>query len=236
MLYGLHNRDYPTLWATRVLIAIAAEKGIALPWREFTGVVLEAAWNVGAQLAKMDTERSGNEQKASVGFPFNAEKRQSSEARFLEHMIGVPDRPSGPSGPIFSMKLAGLKRTGDSFLVAPTALATELLSRLEKAGVGLNSRPPYTAEAWLLFGEHLRKYLTADYDAWVRVLRVVAERPGRDELVARFASVWAGAAAGTNVAGYVSRGREWGLIAPKLDGGKYALTDEGRAVVEGRRK
>lgn len=233
ILYGLHNRDYPTLWVARSLLAMTAERGSAVPWLDFTAAILEAAWNVGAQLAKMDAERAADEQKASVGFLVNSEKRQSSEARFLEHMVGVPDRPSGPTGPLFAMKLAGIERAADTLVVAPTAEAITLWDRLVTAGFGSKDRPPHLPEAWRVFRDHLRSQLAEDYDAWMRVLAAIGEEPTREELIKKFAAEWAGAAAATNVSGYVSRGREWGLIALKLNDGQYVLSELGRSTVEG---
>lgn len=231
ILYGLHNRDYPTLWAVRSLLAMSSERGSAIPWSDFTAAVLEAAWNVGAQLAKMDAERAADEQKASVGFPINPEKRRSSEARFLEHMVGVADRARGPTGPIFAMKLAGVNGVGEALVIAPTGEAIALWDRLVAAGFGSKDRPPHVPAAWDVFREHLRSQLSEDFDAWMRVLRAIDSQPTREELIEGFAREWAGAAAATNVAGYVSRGREWGLIAGKLQNGRYVLTEVGRTTV-----
>jgi hypothetical protein len=233
ILYGLHNRDFPTLWVARSLLTMASERRAPLPWPEFISTVMEAAWNIGAQLARMDVERGADEQKASVGFPANAEKRHSSEARFLEHMVGVPDRPSGPTGPLFAMKLAGVERKTDAFVVvAPTCEARVLWQRLLSAGFGTKERPPHPPEAWWVFGEHLQSHLRGDYNAWMRVVRAIGDGPMRDELITRFSAEWAGAAAATNIAGYISRGREWGLVEPKLREGRYVLTKLGRLAVE----
>lgn len=232
ILYGLHNRDYPTLWVARSLLGMASERGGLIPWSDFIAAVLEAAWNIGAQLARMDSERTADEQKASVGFPSNSDKRQSSEARFSEHMVGVPDRHFGPSGPLFAMKLAGTDRAADrTLIIAPTRQAVELWKLLLAAGLGTNERPPHPPAAWRAFREHLQLTLAEDYAAWMRVLTGIDRAPTRDDLVTHFSDEWVGAAAATNVAGYVSRGREWGLVEPKLKEGRYVLTDLGREAI-----
>ncbi len=230
MLYGLHNRDYPTLWAAHSLISMATSRGGPIPWPEFLSNLLEAAWKIGAQLATADEERASDEMKAAIGFPTNAEKRQSSEARFIEHMVGMPDREGGPIGPLFAMKLAGAGPASTGYVVAPTDKGSELLNSL--AAVGLVARPPHVDQAWRAFRGHLRATLPDDYGAWLGILRTLVEMPTRQGLLRRFAAEWPGAAASTNVAGYISRGREWGLVEPKLSEGRYALTELGRREVE----
>jgi hypothetical protein len=232
LLYGLHNRDYPTLWALHRLLSATFERGAPMPWHEYLTFVLDAAWSQGAQLAGMDSERGEAEMKASVGFPLNREKRQSAEARFVEHMVGSIDEHRGPSGPLFALKLAGTRRDDNGFVVAPTPEADELMKFLEASA--LMPQPPHPESAWRVFDTWLRAALPDDYDAWMRVLKEVAATPTREEIVARFAADWSGAAAATNVAGYVSRGREWGLVEPKLRDGRYALTERGQRELEGR--
>lgn len=227
-LYGLHNRDYPTLWAALSLLKMAGEKSEQLRWREFLAAILDAAWKVGAHLAKLDTERGSEELKTAIGFPTNPDKRQSSEARFVEHMLGVADREGGPRGPLFALQLAGTKQADMDFLVAPTEEARLVLPRLISAGFAASVAPPHPEAAWRVFRDHLRMSLAEDYFAWIRVLRPLAERPTRDELVRHFTDEWPGAAAATNVAGYVSRGREWGLVESKLIEARYALTELGK--------
>src|SRR5262249_51534594 len=153
---------------------------------------------------------------------------------FLEHMVGTPDRQAGPTGPLFAMKLAGMKREGATIVVAPTRQAGALWDALAGAGFAAKERPPHPGEAWHIFRGLLQLSLPEDYEAWMRVLRSVGQGRKRDDLIAEFSSEWAGAAAATNVAGYISRGREWGLVDPKLKEGRYMLTDLGRRAVEER--
>src|SRR5436309_86704 len=44
-LYGLHNRDYPTLWAAASLASMVAASGAPISWAEYRRRVAEAAWN-----------------------------------------------------------------------------------------------------------------------------------------------------------------------------------------------
>ena len=228
-LYGLHNRDYPTIWATHRLLTATFERNAPMPWSEYLAFVLDAAWTQGANLAGMDSERGDGELKASVGFPLNRPKRQSAEARFAEHMVGTIDLVRGPAGPIFALKLAGARRDGKGYVVAPTPEADVLMRLLE--ATGLMPQPPHPEASWRAFSVYLRASLEDDYGAWRRVLTEIKQTPSREELVAQFASAWPGAAAATNVAGYVSRGREWGLVEPKLREGRYALTERGQREI-----
>ena len=232
-LYGLHNRDYPTLWAALSLIEMAAMERKPISWSKFTTAILDAAWKIGTQLARLDQERGSQEMKAAVGFPLNREKRQSSEARFLMHMVGTASGDAAPSGPLFAMQLAGLERsmTGE-LTVAPTEKGISLCRSLVSSGLG--ARPPHPETAWEAFGDHLNACLPDDYAAWIRVLQILAGEPTRDVIVGRFSKEWPGAAAATNVAGYVSRGREWGLVEHRMMGDRYALTERGRDELEAR--
>jgi hypothetical protein len=234
-LYGLHNRDYPTLWATHSLLAMSDRHGGPLKWNDFLRSVVDAAWKVGAHLAKLDLERSVIAMKAAIGFPANREKRQSAEARFIAHMLGVAVRESRPTGPIFALQLAGTQLEDETLLVAPTKQAAVLWERLAANGLAAKRHPPHPDGAWRVFSEHIQDVLPEEYETWMAVLKAVAERPTRDELVKRFSDRWPGSVADTNVGGYVSRGREWGLIAPKLIEGRYAPTSRAERELAERR-
>lgn len=229
-LYGLHNRDYPTLWVAFSLIKMVASNRGPIEWSQFADSILEGAWKLGAHLARLDRERAQHEMKAAVGFPINREKRQSSEARFMAHMAGSASQVGAPSGPLFAMQLAGTDSAGSGqMMVAPTEEGVALCRSLVASGLG--ARPPHTEAAWRAFRNHLKDRLPEDYAAWVRVLKFLATGPDRDALVGHFTEEWSGAAAATNVGGYVSRGREWGLVEHKLVDGHYGLTDRGRLEI-----
>lgn len=229
ILYGLHNRDYPTLWALDTLTQMAASSGNPPSYRDFLRTALDAAWNVGAQLEKLDRERSKGQLKAAVGFPTNAEKRESAGSRFTEHMLGVV-RDGKARGPLFAFGLAGVEVRDGEARLAPTPEALELLQAL--AASEIRARPPHSEPAWRAFQAHVRGYAQADFGAWMRVLRQIATGKERDDIVAAFVEEWPGSAAASNVYGYVSRGREWGLVGPELTEGKYRLTCRGEQALE----
>lgn len=222
-LYGLHNRDYPTLWSVDRLARSVAEAGEPIDWKEFVTRTVEEVWSLAANLARADTERRRGEIKAALGFPANADKRTGAESRFVEHMMGViRERPRGP---FFVYALVGVINGASGVRVAPTDAALELLIALGRAGI--TPRPPHPDAAWSAFAKHLRTSARNDFATWMRVLRVAVERPTRDEVQRAFAEEWPGSAAETNVYGYISRGREWGLMEPQLIEGRYKLTPRG---------
>ena len=64
------------------------------------------------------------------------------------------------------------------------------------------------------------------------VLALVEKEPSRAELIPQVAKLDGVDPKLGDVysQAYVARAREWGLIEPKLLGGRYLLTDRGRAV------
>jgi Arc/MetJ-type ribon-helix-helix transcriptional regulator len=228
-LGGLHNRDYPTLWAADLLASLSAARGEPVSWMHYVPRAASAARDFADQLAALDEDRTLDDMKAAIGFPRNSSKRLASEQRFTEHMLGSI-RQGQPAGPLFALGLAGLVDQS-SDRVAPTKAGLALLKALAEGGI--TPRPPHRAECWSLFREHIKTRAQPEYDTWLAVLSQVAEQPSPTQLVAVFKDVWAGAAGQTNVSGYISRSREWGLVAPKLVDGKYRLTDLGGTEVRG---
>lgn len=228
-LGGLHNRDYPTLWAADLLASLSAARGEPISWMHYVPRAASAARDFADQLSALDEDRALDDMKASTGFPKNPSKRLASEQRFTEHMLGNI-RQGRPGGPLFTLALAGLvDRTSDR--IAPTKVGLTLLMALSEAGI--TPRPPHPAEGWSLFREHIRTHARPEYDTWVGVLSQVAEQPSPPQLVAIFKDVWPGATGQTHVSGYISRSREWGLVAPKLVDGTYRLTDLGVREIKG---
>src|SRR5207248_1277326 len=107
-LYGLHNRDFPTLWALSVLAHMGAS-GSPPTWSDFVTRALEQAWIVGAYLEQQDRQRSRGLVKSAIGFPTNPDKRESAESRFIEHMLGTI-RDGRTRGPLFALGLAGVRQ------------------------------------------------------------------------------------------------------------------------------
>jgi hypothetical protein len=228
-LVGLHNRDFPTLWAVDLLAGMVAARGEPLSWIHYLARTASAAWAASDSLAELDDARSEQTLKASVGFPKNPLKRSASEARFTEHMLGTL-RQGKASGPVFALGLVGLAEGPIADRVAPTKPGLALLRELRAAG--LSPRPPHPPRAWLAFRGHLQSVLPADLGQWFDVLRVIAAAPTTDEVAVQFQDRWVGSAVQSNINSYVSRGREWGLVEPKLTDGRYRLTPLGLREME----
>lgn len=70
-----------------------------------------------------------------------------------------------------------------------------------------------------------------EHSTWLAVLLALREKPTRSDLVDLFPQ-WPGTQADTNCMGYISRGREWGLVGADLVEGRYELTELGHVVVK----
>ena len=221
--YGLHNRDYPTLWAADWLGRLIAEAGEPVPWSRLAASTIERAWEFAEKLQTEDLDRPRGA-KVAAGFPTNRKKREATEARFREHFLGTIDR-RGNRGPLFVFGLVGV----DGERAAVTEVGVELLRELKAAGVGQG--PPFSPEAWRAFSAHLSEHAREELSTWRRVLAIVAEKPNRQTLVSR-CDWWTGAAADTNSMSLIARGREWGLVELPLDEGRYQLTDLGAAELQ----
>jgi Arc/MetJ-type ribon-helix-helix transcriptional regulator len=220
--YGLHNRDFPTLWAADWLGRITADAGAPIAWREFLAQVTPRAWEYGRLLATRDLDRPPGV-KLAAGFPTNLKKREAAESRFRAHAVGYPSERN--QGPLFVFGLVGLDGEDEDALAALSAEGIALLTRL--AGAGISDGPPFTPEAWTAFAEHLGANAPKERETWMRVLEIVGDEPDRSTLVER-CDWWSGTTADTNAMSYVARGREWGLVEPRLREGRYALTELGR--------
>jgi hypothetical protein len=229
-LFGLHNRDYPSLWAAGRLAAYVDEGSIS--FAEFADRVTSEAWQFAASLGELE-EQMGR--KLTALFPTNAAKPDAASAGFRSFAIGsVSGNGSGlrSSGPLFLWRVADAERDGETIRIGLRREGRELLSSLS----GLTVEPPHPPHAARLFLSHLRHYAGPDHWGFEHVLKTVAKRPTRIELVEAFQAArsdWRESVAATNAQGYVARGREWGLIAPKVVDGRYELTDFGVEILEG---
>jgi hypothetical protein len=220
--FGLHNRDYPTIWATDLLGRLTVEAGSSLTWDTFSEQLLQMSWSVGRRLAAVDAE-TGRLVKVGVGFPTNAAKKDAAERRFLAHSFGLPSGRGNP-GPVFVFKWVGVEQVDGEPHVALTESALTVLREL--AGTG-DLGPPFGEAAWRIFADHLAMHARPELEAWLSVLELVRAQPNRNELVER-CTWWTGNEAATNAMSYVSRGREWGLVEPRLNpDNRYALTQRG---------
>ncbi len=230
ILNGLHNRDFPTLWAADLLASWTVTRGEPVSWMAYVGRLSSSAWQYADELVAGDEERSASAMKAAIGFPRtkNPGRRSASEQRFIEHMVGNL-RQGNAHGPIFALGLAGLV---DPATIAPTKAGLKLLRSLAQAGIGPS--PPHPIRAWIEFRDHIARHLPEDLELLWRMLRAISECPSPERLVGSFADEWQGAIAQTNVSGYVSRAREWGLVAPRLVENQYRLTELGQAELAGK--
>lgn len=218
--FGLHNRDLPTLWVLADLMVNASD---GLEWPKYFEQLRDRAQDIGRWLRKQDADGHAAV-KAAVGFPRDGAKAKASEDRFLNTAVGAPRSGQGPA---FLMGLIGI--AGEPVEVRPTAEAVELLREL--AAMGLTHQLPQPAEAASRWLRHLQIAAPQEHTAWLQVLRALKGRPTRADLIDLFPQ-WPGTQADTNCMGYISRGREWGLVLPELVQGRYELTDLGRQVVE----
>jgi len=228
--FGLHNRDWPTLFAADWLGRLTVGAGGPVTFSAFLDELAPRAWEQGKLLAARDLDRPPGA-KLSAGFPTNLRKREGAEARFRMHAVGVPSE-RGNQGPLFVFGLVGVSGDAEDPLIALSPEGLTLLARLERAGVG--DGPPFSTEAWNMFSEHLGQFAPKELEVWMMVLLIVAEEPDRATLVSR-CHWWSGSTADTNAMSYVARGREWGLVANGLTDGRYRLTELGQEYIDALR-
>lgn len=229
-LFGMHNRDYPSLWAARRL-ADYLEDG-SLSFDEFAARATTEAWAFANAIKPIERELG---QKLTALFPTNAEKRQTASSAFRSFGIGSVtggDERLYGEGPLFLWRVIDVARRDGTDRVGLTANGCKLLDGLS----GLTVMPPHGPEHARLFVAHLREHAPADWWGFEQTLLIVAKRPTRAELVEGFSAAqpgWRESVAATNVQGYVARAREWGLIAPKVIDTRYELTELGAELVDG---
>jgi len=229
-LFGMHNRDYPSLWAARRLAAYLDEGAITL--EEFAERATEEAWTYAAELQALELELG---MKLTALFPTNVDKRRAASGAFRSFAIGsvtVAGTGVRADGPLFLWRVIGVEPRDEAVVVGLRREGRDLLARLS----GLTVAQPHPPEMARAFLAHLREHALPDYWGFEHVLQTVAERPTRAELVDAFQQArpdWRESVAATNAQGYVARAREWGLIAPKVVEGCYELTDFGLEVRRG---
>lgn len=217
VLFGLHNRDLPSLVSLAVLCEMCVGEEGAVLWRDFTANVRVRARVLGEALRQRDAGRLPGTMKTATGFPRPGVKERDSEERFVAASVGA----ANGTGPLF---LLGLAKFGDAGRVRPTREGYELLLQLAKAGIGEGM--PHSRPALILWRDHILAFAPEESAMWTHVLRLIARRPTRDELVDSLDGT-SRSVAETNVMGWVSRWREWGAVQPELVDRRYRLTDVG---------
>jgi hypothetical protein len=223
-LFGLHNRDYPTLWVA-TLLAAASSAGPVGADRFFDAVATQA-WTYGSLLQRIEKEVGS---KCSALFPTNPEKKKASEGAFRSFAIGRYEiRPGGEvstDGPLFQWRIAGLAYDGDDLVIGMTEQGRSLLQAID----GLSVREPHGIDHALVFLRHVASVAPKDWACFDELLRCVGNQgASRSEVIKHFRKVrpeWTENEAATNSAGYVARSKEWGLLQPKQSAAKYLASD-----------
>lgn len=215
--WGMHNRDFPTLWALSHLARYTREAGGPVPLSSWTDQMVQRAWEM--------TEALGESRFDTSGFPSNPSKREASEGRFIRFFLGSE---SG-EGPLFELGLAGLA----GGRLAPTPAGLALLTALEgfSCDRGQKVRREWT-EAYL---RHLVDHAPADAGFLEEVLRQIAKgNSDRTTLISAIGADrpgWSASVLETNVAGFIARAREWGMIMPKQRRGRYVLEEDALQLI-----
>jgi hypothetical protein len=226
---GIHNRDFPSLWAATRLAEWTLGK--PRPFAEFIREVTLEAWAYAevAQEFVPDGMRY-----ATALFPTNPLKRQAAERRFQDFAIGVLSRDESGAllarGPLLGWSVCQVQDGGAEPLIGITEEGWRLLDRV--AGISLAT--PHNRGAAEAFMDHLQLFASEDWLGMMLALRGAAREMDRRELAELFRTELGGtpAVAGTNASGFVGRCREWGLLAPELYMGAYGLSDFGREYFE----
>lgn len=225
-LFGLHNRDYPSLWALNQLAEMANEEPI--PVVDYYARVLDGAWNFGEHLLSLE-EHTGR--KCTALFPTNRDKRKSAEGRFCMFAIGEfrtnGDKTITTRGPLYEWRAVGLIGSVDQPRIGLTAPGWRLLAALD----GLSVDEPHAPASVAAFLTHLREHAPDDMRGFVEILTAIGPAGATRQDVLDHAGTqwpdWSENEVSTNTAGYIARAREWGLVEPKQTKSQYHLTPLG---------
>jgi hypothetical protein len=228
-LFGVHNRDYPSLWVASRLAEVTQEDLVSAEF--FYRHIIGEAWEFARRLQGL-VSTSGL--KVDALFPTNRVKPESASSLFLNFALGShtgEDHDIVASGPLFLWRVLQLETDEDSVLVGITEIGKRLLDRME----GLTAEMPHQSEYAVEFFKHLQGHAEPDWKGFQVLLASVAEGASRAQVAEHFQTRWPDwtvSKVATNVAGYVARAREWGVLAPKLMEGKYQPTDFGRQIFQ----
>ena len=226
-LLGLHNRDWPSLWALGVLAEMAAET--VVPWRGFLLEVTSRAWKVAEKIE--ETSVAGG-RKVTALLPTNRAKAQAAESAFQGFAVASVGRRATAnsmfpvSGPLPLWRAIAFTIKGGELCVGVTDLGWDLLKRMS----GLAPTAPHGADPAASFFRFLAAHSPTDWWGFETMLANIACSPTRNQYVAGFVSArkWSGSVAASAAQGYLARGREWGLVEPKIIDGRYLLSDFGK--------
>lgn len=216
--WGMHNRDFPTLWAAALLGQETQMADGPISFETWLRDVVARAWELPRILNGKHFDTSG--------FPTNEDKKDASENRFVRFFVGDETE----SGPMFELGLAAVGDEG----TALTSAGSRLLVQLQGFGCRVESE---VRQEWThAFLDHLARWGPADLEFLSEILHNIDEgHSDRTELVRAVEANhpdWSEAVAGTNVAGYIARAREWGLLARRQQDGHYVLEPAAIGTVE----
>jgi hypothetical protein len=231
-LFGLHNRDYPSLWALAQLAARAAAGPVAL--NTFLHDVTEEAWAFAARLLRLERARGF---KLTALLPTNRSKPQSSEQGFQGFAIGTCEargKSLHARGPLFLWRACAADIRAGKVVIGMTDAGYQLLDSLD----GLSLRLPHSADRAVRFLEHLKRFAPSDWWGFAQIMAAAeggVDRAHLIEQVAEARSDWSESEVATNAAGYVARSREWGLLETRQTEGMYRLTPLGLEILHSAR-
>ena len=225
-LFGLHNRDFPTLWALSRLGEVASDGPV--PIEAFYESVIRDAWDVGKVLVASEKATG---KKSTALFPTNTEKRKSAELGFRTYAIGDyrPSSNGGMSttGPLFEWQVANVTGTARAPMIEVSKVGWQLLNAVR----GISVDEPHATNASSSFLAHLYEYAPSDFAGFLLIIDAIGvEGCSRQEILERTAKnwpAWTDNEVSTNSGGYIARTREWGLVEPKQTKGCYHLTEFG---------
>lgn len=231
-LFGLHNRDYPSLWALTKLASMTLHRPV--PIEDYFAAVLEEAWPFGELLLAIEKHTGA---KCTALFPTNPEKRKPAEMGFRSFAVGdyraIGDAYT-TNGPLFEWRVVGLVAgQRNEPLIGVTAAGWELL-----AGVsGISVEEPHSPAAATTFLTHLAEHVPADWKGFTEIIRAIGpDGATRQDVLRHVAKAWPDWTeneVSTNSAGYVARAREWGLVEPKQTKSQYHLAPLGLEYTNG---
>jgi hypothetical protein len=230
-LLGIHNRDYPSLWAAHRLARYTENELVS--FSDFRIKVTTAAWFYAHQLSLLDDHPPAT--RLTALFPSNPLKRESAERAFQTFAVGaVPRRLPQKGrikvdGPLFAWNVCQLQREEGQLMVGLTSIGRKLL--VDLAGISL--KVPHEESLTRTFLSHLLAHSPGERWGFGQIIQTAAGNPDREQLVSIISRVrddWSSATASSVAQGYVARAREWGLLERRLVSGRYALTDLGKKL------
>jgi hypothetical protein len=228
-LFGLHSRDFPSIWAAWQLADMTKEKLVSQA--EFLKKVIPEAWEMGSVLRADSAKRQGA--KLEALFPTNRTKTDSSGDAFKSFAIGTCSASDGElrcSGPLFLWNVCAAQLKEGNIYLGLTSIGRDLLKALD----GISALIPHEPQCAGAFIKYLQEHAPEDWWGFHTVTKLATSNPTREELLTSFRrerdhleTSWTDHQVGSYATGYISRCREWGILEPKLLHGKYRLTEYG---------